>query len=473
MQSLTGNVSYPNYTDAHVPILADVPPPLDNNLLQAKTLLGEAAPAPTYALNWLIEFHADATGTNRAYVNNLTYAPPSGASAIGNKSVLFDFLSSTTSYESHFQFDNFSKLNYSIGDGAHPFVLPLNQTVMVFINNTDTGEHPIHLHGHNFWVVATSDFPEAETLYKPFYLLRDVVGVPAGGWAKIIFTTNNPGIWVLHCHIDWHFEVGLASIIIEGPEALPTLSKMGKILPIPESMLSACTSPHFQLMQPTGEPIALISEPPSYFPSILPAANPSNVPSTPPSCLPTLSPTTILSNSLLPTMNPSATPTRGPSTPPSISPSNYPTVSTTSLPTNSLPTMNPSATPTKGPSTPPSISPSNYPTVTLPTMKPSTKPTKGPTTRPSISPSNYPTISASSLPTTFLPTMKPSTKPTRGPSTRPSINPTNYPSVSSTSLPITFLPTTKPTAKPTKGPPTRPSISPTNSPIASTSKPKL
>ena len=240
-----------------MPVLVDVSAPLDHNLLQAKTIGGIAAPEPTYAINWLVEFHSDETGVNRAYVNNKTYVRPAGASATGKTSVLFDYLqnpSSSNKYEGRFHFDPVSHLNYSIGDGANPFVLPFNKTVMVLINNTDGGEHPIHLHGHNFWVVATSDYPEAETLYKPNYLLRDIVGVPALGWAKIIFTTDNPGVWLLHCHIDWHFDIGLATAIIEAPEALTTSLNSGKILPIPNNMLSACSSPQFNTPQPTGNP---------------------------------------------------------------------------------------------------------------------------------------------------------------------------------------------------------------------------
>ena len=67
------------------------------------------------------------------------------------------------------------------GSGKDPFVIPYGSVVEVFINNTDGGEHPFHWHGHNFWVVATSDYPNAETLYANSYLLRDVVSVPPLG----------------------------------------------------------------------------------------------------------------------------------------------------------------------------------------------------------------------------------------------------------------------------------------------------
>ena len=55
-----------------------------------------------------------------------------------------------------------SNLTYEIdGDAMKPFLLPLNRVIEVTINNMDNGEHPFHLHGHYFWVVATSDAPDS------------------------------------------------------------------------------------------------------------------------------------------------------------------------------------------------------------------------------------------------------------------------------------------------------------------------
>ena len=37
------------------------------------------------------------------------------------------------------------------------------------------------------------------------------------GWAKIRFIADNPGVWINHCHIDWHMAAGLINIFIETP----------------------------------------------------------------------------------------------------------------------------------------------------------------------------------------------------------------------------------------------------------------
>ncbi|KAH9897815.1 Cupredoxin [Cubamyces lactineus] len=82
--------------------------------------------------------------------------------------------------------------------------------------------HPFHLHGHVFAVVRSA----GSTSYNyddPIF--RDVVstGTPAvGDNVTIRFETNNPGPWFLHCHIDWHLEIGFAVVMAEDiPDVKP------------------------------------------------------------------------------------------------------------------------------------------------------------------------------------------------------------------------------------------------------------
>jgi hypothetical protein len=44
---------------------------------------------------------------------------------------------------------------------------------------------------------------------------RDVALLPAGGYIIIAFKADNPGSWLLHCHIAWHASSGLALQIME------------------------------------------------------------------------------------------------------------------------------------------------------------------------------------------------------------------------------------------------------------------
>ena len=92
--------------------------------------------------------------------------------------------------------------------------IPSTQVVDILLTNFDDGSHPFHLHGHTFWVMASSQeqyFPwnSYGALNTTNPLRRDTVVVDAFGWVLIRFVADNPGMWAFHCHIAWHLEAGL------------------------------------------------------------------------------------------------------------------------------------------------------------------------------------------------------------------------------------------------------------------------
>jgi len=56
---------------------------------------------------------------------------------------------------------------------------------------------------------------------------RDVAIVPNGGFLLIAFKNDNPGSWILHCHIAFHASAGLAVEIITNPYKNDTRSTDG------------------------------------------------------------------------------------------------------------------------------------------------------------------------------------------------------------------------------------------------------
>ena len=100
-----------------------------------------------------------------------------------------------------------------VGDSMGNYNVPYGAIVDITILNTDDGEHPFHLHGQPFWLIATSDYPQAEFEYEGAWLMRDTVSIPATGWVKLRFIADNPGVWMLHCHIDWHMTAGLTIVL--------------------------------------------------------------------------------------------------------------------------------------------------------------------------------------------------------------------------------------------------------------------
>jgi FtsP/CotA-like multicopper oxidase with cupredoxin domain len=64
-------------------------------------------------------------------------------------------------------------------------------------------QHPIHLHGQRFLVLAVNGVPMQDRAWK------DTVLVPAGSTVDILVDTSNPGHWMLHCHIAEHLSAGM------------------------------------------------------------------------------------------------------------------------------------------------------------------------------------------------------------------------------------------------------------------------
>ncbi|KAL1663623.1 laccase [Schizophyllum commune] len=99
------------------------------------------------------------------------------------------------------------------------YTLPPNQTVEISIPGGSAGApHPFHLHGHTFDVVrsaGSTDYNYANPIR------RDVVNTGlAGDNTTIRFRTDNAGPWILHCHIDWHLDIGLAVVMAEDTDGI-------------------------------------------------------------------------------------------------------------------------------------------------------------------------------------------------------------------------------------------------------------
>ncbi|KAL0338240.1 UNVERIFIED_CONTAM: Laccase-7 [Sesamum angustifolium] len=102
-----------------------------------------------------------------------------------------------------------------------------NATVEVVLQNTaliGVESHPIHLHGFNFYVLAQgfgnyNPAIDAEKFNFVNPQARNTIAVPVGGWAVIRFRANNPGVWIIHCHLDVHLPWGLATafVVENGP----------------------------------------------------------------------------------------------------------------------------------------------------------------------------------------------------------------------------------------------------------------
>jgi suppressor of ftsI len=68
-------------------------------------------------------------------------------------------------------------------------------------------QHPIHLHGQRFLVLAVNGARNDNLAWK------DTVLVPSGATVDLLVDLSNPGTWMLHCHIAEHLEAGMMTTI--------------------------------------------------------------------------------------------------------------------------------------------------------------------------------------------------------------------------------------------------------------------
>lgn len=86
----------------------------------------------------------------------------------------------------------------------------------VVIETSMSVPHPIHLHGHDFVVLAQgSGTYTGDVTTLPTPPKRDTAMLPENGYLVIAFKTDNPGAWLMHCHIGWHTEEGFAIQFVE------------------------------------------------------------------------------------------------------------------------------------------------------------------------------------------------------------------------------------------------------------------
>ncbi|KAJ3693689.1 hypothetical protein LUZ60_009169 [Juncus effusus] len=92
--------------------------------------------------------------------------------------------------------------NTFVTNGTELLVLPFNTTVELVMQDTSIlgaeSDHPLHLHGFNFFVVGQgfgnynpAQDPAQFNLVDP--VDRNTAGVPPGGWVAVRFRANNPG----------------------------------------------------------------------------------------------------------------------------------------------------------------------------------------------------------------------------------------------------------------------------------------
>jgi hypothetical protein len=86
--------------------------------------------------------------------------------------------------------------------GVHVLSYATTEVMQLVINNYDVGQHPIHLHGRRFYVLARGGKgvgaynPNKFALNTKTPYVRDTVTIEHNSFVVIRFADKNPGLWL-------------------------------------------------------------------------------------------------------------------------------------------------------------------------------------------------------------------------------------------------------------------------------------
>jgi FtsP/CotA-like multicopper oxidase with cupredoxin domain len=96
---------------------------------------------------------------------------------------------------------NILTLNAKAFPGTAPMVVKTGDRVRVRIGNLSAMDHhPIHIHGHRWWITQTDGGAIPTQGRWP----ENTILVPVGTTRTMEFIANNPGDWAMHCHMTHH-----------------------------------------------------------------------------------------------------------------------------------------------------------------------------------------------------------------------------------------------------------------------------
>lgn len=204
-------------------------------------LLGD--PDVSVELNVNMQTRRD--GANYAFFNNITYRRPTVPT-------LYTVLSANVTNATGEGGPDDARI---YGTYTQTTVIPRKDLIVqLVVNNLDVGRHPFHLHGHNFQIAyrsaanagtfdptANASLLTSSKASTP--IRRDTLLIYPSGFAVLRFRADNPGVWLFHCHIEWHLSTGLVATFVEAPTDLRRqYSSSAESSPLPADHLAACAA---------------------------------------------------------------------------------------------------------------------------------------------------------------------------------------------------------------------------------------
>jgi hypothetical protein len=104
---------------------------------------------------------------------------------------------------------NWLTFNGKSGPAITPLIVRLGDRVRIRLINLGMDHHPIHLHGHTFVVTGSEGGRQPNATWAPGNTV--LVGVAQS--RDFEFVANNPGDWMLHCHLPHHMMNQMSSTV--------------------------------------------------------------------------------------------------------------------------------------------------------------------------------------------------------------------------------------------------------------------
>lgn len=120
---------------------------------------------------------------------------------------------------------NWLVFNGKAAPSTTPLIVRLGDRVRIRLINLGMDHHPIHIHGNTFYVTGTEAGRCPDSTWRP----ENTVLVGVAQARDIEFEANNPGAWMLHCHLPHHMMNQMSSTV--GP-----LTRRGTSMPAGLSM---------------------------------------------------------------------------------------------------------------------------------------------------------------------------------------------------------------------------------------------
>jgi manganese oxidase len=115
---------------------------------------------------------------------------------------------------------NWLTINGKAGPDTTPMLVKLGERVRIRIVNLGMDHHPMHIHGHQFYVTGTEGGRIRTTAVEPANTV--LVGVAQA--RDVEFVADNPGDWHFHCHLPHHMMNQMASMV--GPTMMSHANMM-------------------------------------------------------------------------------------------------------------------------------------------------------------------------------------------------------------------------------------------------------